>query len=285
MRALLLIAAMFAALSAHSAVPHPAAAAAATPVATAAPAPAAADTAVKTQDSSFEIYAGEHRLGTEKFRVYSLADTVIMTSEVTLDGVAPESTLPRSKSAAFRQRAYDSYPVAFVAEEHPRRDTTHVNRVNVAFRDTVAMITLDRADRGRVESVGLPPGRLYLLEPGIYLQVQVLLADFLARGQETRKQSVLIPSLARLLDVQLTRGEEEDIVVRGARVHTRHVTMSDGLTTFEGWLDAGGRMWRLVADGQPLRVDRGPDARAQVAKTRPKHHAPRPKATGARTKP
>jgi len=281
MRAPLLLAATFAALSA---MPLTAAAPAAT-APTATPGPAA-DFAVKTQDSSFEIYAGEHRLGTEKFSIYTIADTVIMTSQVTLDGVAAESTLPLTKSAAFRQRAYDSYPVAFVAEEHPRRDSTYVNRVNVAFRDTVAMITLDRADRGRVESVGLPPGRLYLLEPGIYLQVQVLLADFLARGQEQRKQSVLIPSLARLLDVELTRGEEEEITVRGARVHTRHVTMTDGLTTFEGWLDAGGRMWRLVADGQPLRVDRGPDASAHASKARRKQHAPRSKATGARsTKP
>jgi len=260
---------MFAALSTISHTP-----------AGAAPA-APADSAIKTQDSSFDIYSGEHRLGTEKFSIYTIADTVIMTSDVTLDGVSPDSRLPRSKSAAFRQRAFDSYPVAFVAEEHPRNDTSYVNRINVAFRDTVAMITLDRADRGRVESVGLPPGRLYLLEPGIYLQVQVLLADFLARGQETRNQSVLIPSLAKILDVQLTRGDEEEIMVRGARVHTRRVTMTDGQTTFQAWLDTTGRMWRLVADGQPLRVDRGRDARPHTTKARAKRPAPRPKTKSA----
>lgn len=232
-------------------------------------APAGADTATKMQTGSFAIYAGDRRLGTEKFSIYGIADTVIMTSAVTLDGASPESPLPLTKISAFRQRAFDSYPVAFVAEAHSRVDTASVERVSVSFSDTVAMVTRDRADRGRVEAVGLPPGRLYLLEPGVYMQMQVLFADFLARGQATRKQSVLIPSLATVLDVELTRGDEVDLAGQGRVVHTRRVTMSDGQTTFEAWLDADGRMWRLVADGQPLHVERLPDkAQAHAARAR-----------------
>jgi len=233
------------------------------------PAPAGADTATKMHDGSFAIYAGDRRLGTEKFSIYGIADTVIMTSAVMLDGASPESPLPLTKISAFRQRAFDSYPVAFVAEAHSRTDTASVERVSVAFSDTVAMVTRDRADRGRVEAVGLPPGRLYLLEPGVYMQMQVLFADFLARGQATRKQSVLIPSLAMVLSIEMTRGDEVDLAGQGRIVHTRRVTMTDGQTTFEAWLDTGGRMWRLVADGQPLHVERLPDkAQAHAARAK-----------------
>jgi hypothetical protein len=234
----------------------------------AADAPGASPEVATKQAASFEIYSGNHRLGTEKFRVYAMADTLIMMSDVTLDGASPGSELPLTKSAAFRQRAFDSYPVAFVAETKQRRDTSRVDRVVCAFMDTVAMVTIDRADRGRVESVGLPPGRLYILEPGVYLQMQVLLADFLARGQDERKQGVLVPSLARVFDVQLKRGATEEIVVRGRKIKTQRVEMSDGLTTFDGWLDAEGRMWRLTAVGQPLVVVRGPDVTTKGAPAR-----------------
>jgi hypothetical protein len=220
------------------------------------------------QASSFEIYSGDHRLGTENFRIYAIADTIIMTSDVTLDGASPGSTLPLTKSAAFRQRKFDSYPVAFVAEERTRRDTSRVDRTVCAFGDTVVMITRDRADRGRVESVGLPPGRLYILEPGVYLQLQVLLADFLAHTQEERKQSVLIPSLATVIEVELKRGPAEDIVVRGRTVKTTKVEMTDQMTTFDAWLDGDGRMWRLTAPGQPLRVERGKDETTKGAPTK-----------------
>jgi len=238
---------------------------------------------VTQQASSFEIYSGSHRLGTENFRIYTVRDTVIMTSDVVLDGASPGSNLPLTKSAAFRQRKFDSYPVAFVAETKTRRDTTRLDRVVAQFADTVAMLTFDRADRGRVESVGLPPGRLYVLEPGIYLQVQVLLADFVTRGQDTRKQNVLIPSLAHVLEVNLKRDGPEDIVVRGQHLKTQKVEMSDGLTTFDAWLDADGKMWRLVAAGQPLRVERGRDqlahAKGATGKAAPSKHTTRKRAT------
>ncbi len=248
----------------------------------AADAAAGANDVVTKQASSFAIYSGDHRLGTETFRIYAIADTVIMTSDVWLDGASPESSLPLTKSAAFRQRAFDSYPVAFAAEWRTRRDTTRTDRVTVQFQfgDTACLITNDRADRGRVESVALPPGRLYILEPGVYLQVQVLLADFLARPQDERKQGVLIPSLAQVIDLDLKRGPAEDIIVRGRRVHTTRASMTDGTTAFDAWLDADGRMWRLVAAGQPLHIERGRDeappaakAKGAAGKTAPSHHA------------
>jgi hypothetical protein len=237
------------------------------------------------QASSFDIYSGSHRLGTEKFRVYTIADTVIMTSNVTLDGAAPDSRLPLTINAAFRQRAFDSYPVAFVSETRARRDTSQVDRVICAFRDTVAMVTIERADRGRVEAVGLPPGRLYILEPGVYMQMQVLLADFLARGQEERKQGVLIPSLARVIDVDLKRGPAEVLELRGRRVQTTRADLTDQMTTFHGWLDADGRMWKLTAEGQPLHVERGRDETPKGAPTKGRAPAKHAATKRAATKP
>jgi hypothetical protein len=211
------------------------------------------------QQASFEIWNGDTRLGTEKFRIYATHDTLITASTVRLDGAPPTSTLPFEKRTTFLQRAYDSYPLVFQITEQPRSDTTNTMSLNCVFRDTVATVYKEVGGRGGATSVALPPGRLYLLEPGIYLQVQLLLADFLAGSQATRKQSVLIPSAEQVVDLWLTRGAVEAIVVRGKRVDAQRVDMTDKMTNLVAWVDKDGRMWKLEAPGQGLHVERGPD--------------------------
>ena len=217
------------------------------------------------QQASFEIWTGDTRLGTEKFRIYATHDTLITASTVRLDGAPPTSTLPFEKRTTFLQRAYDSYPLVFQITEQPRSDTTSTMALNCIFRDTVATVYKEANGRGVASSVALPPGRLYLLEPGVYLQVQLLLADFLAGSQATRKQAVLIPSVGQIVDIWLTRGAMEAIVVRGKRVDAQRVDMTDKLTNLVAWVDKAGRMWKLEAPGQGLRVERGPDIQPKGA--------------------
>lgn len=217
------------------------------------------------QQASFEIWSGERRLGTEIFQIYATHDTLITASTVRLDGASPQSTLPFEKRTTFLQRAYDSYPLLFQITEQPRSDSTATMALNCVFRDTVATIYKEARERGVGTSVALPPGRLYILEPGIYLQVQLLLADFLAGSQDKRKQAVLIPSAEQVVDLYLTRGPMEAIVVRGKRVDAQRVDFTDKLTMLVGWVDREGRLWKLEAPGAGLRVERGPDLKPKPA--------------------
>jgi hypothetical protein len=217
------------------------------------------DTYEVRQQASFEIYNGQTRLGTEKFRIYATHDTLITASTVRLDGAAPDSRLPFEKRTSFLQRSFDSYPLIFQITEQPRRDTTDTQALNCVFRDTVATIYREGSGHGVGTSVALPPGRLYLLEPGIYLQVQLLLADFLAGSQQTRKQPVLIPSLEQVVDLWLTRGPIEAVVVHGKKVDAQRVDFTDKMTNLVGWMDTSGRLLKLEAPGQGLRVERGPE--------------------------
>ena len=239
------------------------------------------DTYAIRQQASFEIWLGNKRLGTEKFRIYATNDTLITASTVRLDGAPATSTLPFEKRTTFLQRTYDSYPLVFQITEQPRSDTTNTMALNCVFRDTVATIYKEAGGRGVGGSVALPPGRLYLLEPGVYLQVQLLLADFLAGSQDTRKQAVLIPSLEQVVDVWLTRGKMEAIVVRGKRVDAQRVDMTDKLTNLVAWVDKEGRMWKLEAPGQGLRVERGPDLKPKSSAT-PAQTPAKPKSKGTR---
>jgi len=240
------------------------------------------DTYEVRQQASFDIYNGQTRLGTEKFRIYATHDTLITASTVRLDGAGPDSRLPFEKRTTFLQRSYDSYPLVFQIVEQTRRDTTQTVALNCVFRDTVATIFREEKGRGVGSSVALPPGRLYLLEPGIYLQVQLLLADFLAGSQQTRKQPVLIPSLETVVDLWLTKGPIEAVVVRGKKHDAQRVEFTDKLTNLVGWMDTSGRLLKLEAPGQGLRVERGPEIGAKNATAAPAP-APKKKATAKRS--
>lgn len=236
------------------------------------------DTYEIRQQASFEIYSGDTRLGTEKFRIYATHDTLISASTVRLDGAPPTSSLPFEKRTTFLQRAYDSYPLVFQIVEQPRSDTTKTMALNCVFRDTVAIVYKEANEHGVGTSIALPPGRLYILEPGVYLQIQLLLADFLAGSQEKRRQGVLIPSADQVVDLYLTRGPVEPIVVRGHRVDAQRVGITDNLTNLVGWMDTEGRLWKLEAPGQALRVERGPEIKEKGAE------APAPAAPAAKKK-
>ncbi len=223
-------------------------------------APAPAENRTTLQEAKFDILRGDQLLGTESFRIDLSGDTLIAASTVRLDGAGPESTLPLEKRLTYLRRRMDSYPLVFRVGETSRDTSLAGNDLNCVFRDTVATIYRERAGRGRAEAVALPPGRLYLFEPGVYLPVQLLLADFVAGSQQKRRQPVLIPSSATVVDLVLTRTGRDTITAGGRRIPTTRVEMTDNLTPFTAWLDDEGRMWRLEATGKDLIVERRGDA-------------------------
>jgi hypothetical protein len=222
------------------------------------PAHAQDDASSIKEEASFDIWSGSTRLGSEQFRIYTSNDTLIIASSVVLDGTAKDSKLPYEKRTKFLQRAFDSYPLVFQTVEN-RRDSTQMLALNCLFRDTVAVIYREIDGRGTGESVALPPGRLYILEPGIYLQVQLLVADFLKGSQDERRQPVLIPSAVQVVDLYLKKGPVEAIIVRGKRVDAQRVEITDKLTRLVAWADTDGRMWKLEAPEAGLKVERGPN--------------------------
>ena len=222
------------------------------------PARAQAPGWIPRDSSSFEIWQGDVLLGTEEYRVFQATDTLIMGSTLRLPGAPANSRLPLEKRTTFLRRELGSYPLVFQVMEIPR-DTTHMKgtAINVTFSDTTAIIYREITGVvGRGEAIGLPAGRIYLLEPGIYAQVQTLAADFLGTKQEKRRQPVLIPSAQQVIDLMLRRGPVERLENQGHVVTTTRVDMTDNLTQLSAWIDADGRMWKMEAPGQGLRVER-----------------------------
>ena len=223
------------------------------------PARAQATSWVPRDSASFEIYQGDVLLGTEEYRVFQATDTLIMGSTLRLAGAAPESRLPLEKRTTFLRRQLDSYPLVFQVIDIPRDtlDGKKATAINCIFTDTTAVIYREITGViGRGEAIGLPPGRLYILEPGIYAQVQTLVGDFLATKQNKRRQPVLIPSVQQVVELTLTRGPVERLGQEGHVVTTTRVDITDKFTQLVAWVDAEGHMWKMEAPGQGLRVER-----------------------------
>lgn len=216
--------------------------------------PAAAQVWTPQDSAKFEIYQDDRLLGIEDYRTFKTGDTLVVTSALDLSGAREGSTLPRFKETMFLRKADSSYPIVFHVTEM-QRDSSQTS-INCVFRDTTVVIYRENKRGGVGDAIALPPGRLYLLEPGIYAQIQTLLGDFVQSSQNKRVQQVLIPAIGQVVEVTLKRGPRENLGQDRFMVKTTRVDMTDKLTNLSAWLDSGGRMWKLEAKAQGLSVER-----------------------------
>jgi hypothetical protein len=233
-----------------------------------APAPplAAQPTTWTLRDSAtFEIYQDDRLLGVETFRTFRTNDTLVVGSALRLPGRAEGSSLPRLKNTTFLRRYDSSFPIVFQVSE-VGEDSTVFRAINCVFNDTTVVVYKEDSGVGQGTTLALPPGRLYLLEPGIYAQVQTLAGDFVQSSQDKRKQPVLIPSAGVVVDLFLTRGPREQLGQGSHIVETTRIAISDKLTELVAWVDDAGRMWKMEAPGQGLRVERPMPAPAAGSK-------------------
>jgi hypothetical protein len=231
------------------------------------PASAQLPTWTAVDSAWFEIFQDDRLLGTEEYRSYFTNDTLVVGSTLRLTGVGEGSRLPRQKNTTMLSNARNSYPLLFQVISLAQ-DTTQTLAINCVFTDTAVVIYHESKDMGRGESIGLPPGRLYVLEPGIYAQVQTLAGDFARGSQVRRRQPVLIPSMRSVVDIHLTRGPKERLGQDGHVVETTRVELTDKLIKLVAWVDAEGRMWKMEAPGQGLRVERQVPTPAPASKAR-----------------
>jgi hypothetical protein len=218
--------------------------------------------------SSFSIVLGGRKVGTEKFIHFMRRDTVFSYSTVRLDGLADDSPMPLEKRTSFLQRRLGSFPLFFEAATTERDTSAHIS-VSCLFSDTTVVVYRERGERGIGEALALPPGRMYLFEPGVYHPVQLLLADFVEGTQSKRKQLVFVPATQVFIDLTLTRGASAPLRWGGKNVPTTKVALTDGTNEFIGWMDEKRKLLRLEAIGQGLVIERAAPAAARTSGAKP----------------
>jgi hypothetical protein len=228
---------------------------------------AAADPRADRDSSYFTISQDGRAIGREEFVHYVQHDTVFSYSTVTLDGLPKDSPVPLVRRTTFLQRRIDSYPMFFETISTPR-DTAASLSISCVFSDTTVVVYREIKQRGLGEALALPPGRLYILDPGVYHPIQLLMADFLGMSQDRRQQKVFIGANNTFATLSLTRGVQRTLRAGGRSRLLTSVQLKDESAEFVGWLDDAGRMWRLEAVGQGLMIERAPETKKGAAPKR-----------------
>lgn len=214
---------------------------------------------------TFEIWQDTTRLGTEFYRVYESPrrDSLLAASTVRYELRADGGLTTIEKWTLSISRRLDAFPLRYQRHE---QTGGRQRSLSLLTRDTTATVYREVEGFGEGTVVRLPPGRIYILDPGIYEHVENLVSDFFLRGLETREQNVLMTPSDEVQQVRLTRGPREKVEVPGrGTVEATRVDLFDDLTLIRVWLDDEGRMLRLEAPAQRIRVVRLPPGDQEAA--------------------
>ena len=124
-----------------------------------------------------------------------------------------------------------------------------------------------------------PPGRLYVLDSGMFTLFDVLCRSVAGREFRTRRVQTLAlaPDTVTTPLVTLTQQSPDTVRVDGGRLVLRRYVFEDGTARFDLWADPEGRLRRLSHEASGLRVERAADAATAPPPTRKRTGTTKPK--------
>lgn len=206
------------------------------------------------REGSFEVWRQETYVGLEEYRVWRTAtgDSLFAFSICAYDLDGDADTTEYTKRTIHLSRAVDQMPLFFQVYEDAGGS---VFTGSASFQDTLVQIYQEGEGGGRGWTSTVPEGKLFLLDPGTYQLVEFLLGDFARRGLQGRSHSVFVLRSRQTIEVELANlGEEEVEWPAGHKTTAVVAEMTDGVTSFRGWFDKGGRLLILEAPSYQTRV-------------------------------
>lgn len=208
---------------------------------------------------TFEVRQDTTLLGTEFYRVYLTPgrDSLLVSGHVSYDLSGPRGRVRYEKHSLRILRALDNYLARYQTHEEIGGKE---RAMSLATFDTSASIFHEADGRGEGNVIPVPPGRVYLLDPSVYEQVEFMVRDFLQSELQTRTINALIPTRDTVISLRMTKGPAEKV----GKVQTRRVDLYDDLTLIQAWLDADGNLIQLDAPAQKVHVRRLPAGKEEA---------------------
>ena len=213
---------------------------------------------------TFEVWQDTTRLGTEFYCSYMTAkqDSVVTSTSVVYDLHSGKRLMHYEKKALRITNAMDNHLLLYQsADEVGAQDRA----LAVTTFDTTATIYHEDGGQGDGNVIAVPPGRVYILDPSVYEQVEALTRDFAQSQVPSRTMHALIPPRDTVITIQMNRGPKEKVKgPDGKSLSAQRVDMFDDLTRIQAWLDDSGNLVRLEAPAQKVRVVRLPAGDAEA---------------------
>lgn len=218
----------------------------------------------------FVTFSGGVPVATEDFMFEQRHDSLFVTSNVTRHARAADGAVkPYQKTMELIANADDAALLLYASTE--RFDGHKVNRM-VSPAESTVTVTVEKDDYGAADAVVRPPGRISVVDAGVFT-----LFDVIARNLNGRLFSPRPVGLIALGDQNVAMETTaspagRDTLRWGARpVVTERIQLADSTATFMLWVGKDGKMLRLENARTDLVVMREPPALPPTSKRRRPH--------------
>lgn len=218
----------------------------------AAAAPAGAADAVSADRATFEIRLHGSVIGVETVEFQNAGDSLRVFSEtLQIGGRAHTDSLMKRLQMVFTPdfdlRGYDS-------SERLRGRTSAVGWTP---NDTLFTLYRQHDGRGTGDTYARPPGRLFVLEQGVFASFEVICRMLGGKSFLTRPLNLLVIGTPdTLLTASLADHGPETISWGSRPVTARRLTLGEGPGSYHFWMGPGGRLLRLEHEPTGLRIER-----------------------------
>ena len=129
---------------------------------------------------------------------------------------------------------------------------------SILINDTTYTSYREMGSKGEGNTFMLPPGRLYVLDPPVFTNLDVVCLNLKNRMFHTRPVTMLMMTTTRdtVITATVTDLGRDTIRWAGRPVAARHMTLGDANASYDVWLHDDGRMLRLEHGPSRLRVER-----------------------------
>jgi hypothetical protein len=192
----------------------------------------------------------------EEFAIELMRDTLLVraASMVSLPG---QDAQPPDKSMILLVGPLDFAMGSYWSQQSAGADTLR-RGVEVTAGDTVMTIWREFNRSGAGDLVAQPPGRMYILDPPLFITFNFLGRTLHGKVCDRRPIKVFVLGARdSMVDATVTDVGNETIRWGGRPVLTRKLVIADEATAFTGWYSTeDGRMFRLEQARDSIRVDR-----------------------------
>jgi hypothetical protein len=215
-----------------------------------------ADNDLWNDAGTYRVYQRQRPLGREEFEFMVRTDSLLVFSHVFEELPRGDSVDSLVKHAALMLAVVDEDLRDYQSIQHLNG---HRTKRYLAVDDTLFTSYREDGNRGVGERLVRPPGRLYILDPQVFVLFDYLCRSLHQAGYVDRPISLLLlASRDTVIEAQVT-DTGVDTLRWGARpVQARKLRIADRASEFFAWVSPSGRMLRLTQPATGLRVERDP---------------------------